>query len=433
VVLDRGDHRLVGYRSGWLDDPGEQMSNISESSGGTMPGKGELEKSASNGTLTLLIFMIRRKWFIAGCSILAALLGFGIVSIMDFKYKSSAVLRISNESGSSLASSLAGDLAIGGLLEGSMPKNSNTQAFLEVMFSREVLTKLINKYQLLQKYEKKNIEMLLPRLLKDLQCADEKNGIVRCEFVNNRPDSVKILLKDFVEISIARYDELQRKAAKEKTEFLRVRERDLKDSLVAAEIELLGFAIKNGILDASEQSRLSLGAISEIEASKAKIDLQLKLARSTIGADASQSLKMQQQSQFLGKELNRRLNDTTRGSSLALPPKIIPKVVLEERRLRVNMEGFRFLYQLASKERIAEESKIQGSVSPVQLLQEPYIPDWKSGPKRLFGLMVGFTLGGALSILFVVVNGVLRRELPVEDQIMENLQSLIDAITSLKS
>lgn len=404
-----------------------------ESSDVTMLRPDETANNNRIGTIDFLIFMIRRKWFIAACSILAACLGFGIVSLMDFKYKSSAVLRVSSESGSSLASSLAGDLAIGGLLEGSMPKNSNTQAFLEIMFSREVLTKLIIKYQLLKRYDKKNIEMALPKLLKDLQCADEKNGIVRCEFINNRPDSAQILLKDFVEISIVRYDELQRKAAREKTEFLKTRERDLKDSLVAAEIHLLGFAIKNGILDASEQSKLSLGAISEIEASKAIIDLQLQLARSTFGAGASQSLKMQEQSQFLGKELKRRLNDTARGSSLALPPKMIPKIILEERRLRVNMEGFRFLYQLASKERIAEESKIQGSVSPIQLLQEPYIPDWKSGPKRMFGLIVGLFLGGALSVIFVVLNGVLRRELPVEDRILENLQNLIKAVASVKS
>lgn len=377
----------------------------------------------------ILVALLRKRRWLFVMAVLCAALAFILASVSPKVYSSKAIVRLNGESTDNVASLLSGGTSAAKSLLGQQSSQSE-EVFSSILMSREVLLQVVAANHLDTVYKKKPKNLILKMFTKDLTLDASSSGLIECDV--EQKDSVLAckVLSSWLDIAVARYTLLENSRILQTTGYLRGREQEMMDSFEQSRDSLLRFYRKNNIFDAQEQVLHSIDALASIETTKGNLQVEENVGRFSDGNGSGKVALIEARQKAVANFQQDILNGKN-GRILMNPHTGVP-LVIEEKRLQSKLTLYASALQTIVKERLAMEAKLSSQAQSAQMIQQPYVPDWKEKPKRGVWMVVGFLLGLILSAMAVLLNAFLKDRLAVSPQILE-LKKLVGRELHLKN
>ncbi len=306
-----------------------------------------------------------------------------------YKSTASMILPQDNSMGlGSLGSLVSGGnsaLSIGAKLFG--VSSTNEDLILGILSSRGVLTKTINKYNLMDYYgiSDGNYDKALKAVKGDLIFEPNEYGMIEVSVINEDPDTAAIIANYLVGLADSLHIAINIEQAARSRKFIERRFLQNQDDLRNAEENFKNFQKKYDVLAVPEQIQFAVAAVGELEAQLVEKEIQLNSVKGSISSSSSIYKMLEVQINSIRqriKDFNKKsLNDDP---SMILPLDEIPELQMEYlrlyRELEIQNKILEFIYPLYEQAKLDEQKS-----TPTLLVIDKAVPaELKYAPKKAF-------------------------------------------------
>jgi len=354
------------------------------------------------------IYKEKKKRIFANCLILGILTAVLVYFIIDPIFLSYGTVKTTGKVlGLGMGISVPEISEFGEVLSGSS-SSKELALYEDILLSRRCLEEYIVRFGLMEENDYKNMQKAIKDVRENILyiLKDKVSGTMDIGVYDKDP----VKSKEMSEFLIAQLDKINiamnRQNAKNQRDFIQERYEASSAELIIVEDSLKQFQDIYGLspeILVKEISELEIKLEAEIESEKIKLELLQKII--SPGED-----EVQYQRDKINV-LERRLFDlqnSTDGSS-KLQLKGTPDIVLNFIRLKRNVEIqnkiLSVLLPLYEQAKIEEKKEIPTII----VLDQPFVPDEKSKPKRLTSIFVVMVLGFIFSYGFFFIKKQLKR------------------------
>jgi len=355
-------------------------------------------KSGISPFIENLIQLLRKKWFIIINTGVLALLSI-IISLMLPNWYSSRASIISSGGGTSNFLSMLSGIPMGDL--GLSALSEDISSYIAILESRSVRENIVNEFDLVNRYDAKDIEFAMGTLEQyvELKVSDEGNLLITVL------DKDPVVARDIVNVFIRELDRVNRHLSSEKghfnKEFLEERLVQNKNDLKNAENKLNDFQNKYGIVDIPSQVTVSIETYAQVYVKKIENEINLKVAGAMYSANDPKVIQYKKIDQELDKLLTKLANKGD-NKNILTAFKDLPDLGLEYGRLyrEVQLQNKILEIILPQYEQAAmEETK---NIPSLQIVDEPKVALNKAKPKRSLIVIATTFMAFILSVLYVL-------------------------------
>jgi len=385
----------------------------------------------------ILIFLLTRKKYTIGIPFLAGVLGFVIAWILPEYYKSE--IRVFLDTGSktvgvnslvkgAMSSNLLGSLGagIGGM--GGMQENEDL--YMEILNGRDVQLAAIEKFRLdtIYKYAKYK-ETLLKSFDKDIKIGvDELTGIISCEYEAINKVLARDLVRFVVEEANAKYIKLRKERALQTIEQLNVFKRGIVASVDSLSNVLIDFYRANNLLDLESQLKLTVTALASYEEQINNI----RISESRAGTDNSSVAELRKRRAILEREFQKLRGEYSKDylpskNSVFINSDWAAEKLIEQGRLESDFRRLFTMLEAIESNIVMEEGNAAKNLPVIQIVQDAYLADYKSKPKRAVWAAAGFLIFAVMVNSILILRGILNNEISCEEENRNNIKKLLKA------
>ena len=323
-----------------------------------------------------------------------------IISLMLPKwYASKATIISSGGSESNFLSMLSG-IPMGGL--GLSALNEDISNYIAILESRAVRENVVNKFDLITRYESKDVEFAMEELSANVELRVSEEGALIITVLDKDP----IVARDIANELILQLDGVNRRISSEKghfnREFLEGRLIQNQEDLKNAENNLKQFQQTYGLIDVPSQVTSAIETYALIYAKKVEADVQFEIAKSTYLSNDPRVIQLLKTK----SELNRLLdNMATNGDEkkILLAFHDLPDLGLQYARLyrEVELQSkiMEFLLPQYEQARM-EETK---NIPSLQVIDQPYVALNKTKPQRSLIVIATTVMTFLMSIIYIII------------------------------
>lgn len=369
---------------------------------------------------SFLLYLLSHKKFVI-FPILVAGICFGIAWLLPPYYKSDIRVQIEDSQGGGamglLSSVMKGgkgaSSGMGGPLSSLMSSTGDLTAkdlYMEVITGREVMLETIHKFRLDTLYKKKANELLLKRFDKEVKIEDE-DGIISCSFEAKDKYMARDLVRFMVHRANEKYQELQKQGLLYSVEYLQKSQRDLMDSVKTIGEELVEFYRENNLVDLESQMKLTMTALAAYEG---QIN-NFKLTEQSEGENAS-AAEMRKRRNLLEqkfKELRGGFSENYKPSdkTLYVNSSWAMSKILYQKQRQAELQMYLSLLEVTSTQVLMTEAERLKNQPAIQIIQDAYLPDWKTRPKRGIWAVAGFGASAFAVFIYLLLSGLVSGEI----------------------
>jgi len=384
--------------------------------------------------MEILIFLLNRKKYSICIPVIAGILGFILASIVQPYYNSEIIIRLDNTASKSGISSLVKNVApanlLGSLGTGMSGPQEDEDLYLEILGGRDVLLATIEKFRLDTIYKNlKYKEALLKAAEKDINVkVNELTGMITCSYEAKNKVLARDLVRFIVDEANSIYVRLRRERALQTIEHLNSFRQNILASVDSSSQALINFYRDNNLLNLASQFQLTLATLAGYE-DQIK---NLKISEVKAGADNSSAAELSKRRAILEREFQKLRGEF---SDDYLPNKksvyvnsdwAIEKLI-EQERLEGNLKRLFITLEMVEGNIVMEEANAAKNLPVIQIVQDAYLPDYKSGPKRAIWAIAAFLLSVGIIYSIMILYGVLNNDIPCEEKTRDNLKKLINS------
>jgi uncharacterized protein involved in exopolysaccharide biosynthesis len=361
--------------------------------------------------LDLLILLLKRKRFILLTTTAFGIIGLLVSFILRPVYRAETkILPPSQSPAGAFAQTLSGVFNMPGFLAQGLGVKSQMELYIEMLKSRSVLDRIIDRFDLMKRKKKKYPEDARKSLLKIVTIEGEKNsGLVTVKVDDRDPKRAAEMANAFIE-------ELKRIAgglaiteAAQRRLFFEEQLKDVKASLSKAEEDVRGFQETTGALQVDAQARAVIGGIAMFRAQIAAKEVQLKVLRSYATPQNPDVQKIEEELQALKAELAQQESSGKTGHDPMMPTGRIPSVGMEYLRKFREVKYNEILFELLSKQyEIARLEEARDAVV-IQVIDPAVPPQKKYKPKRMLITLGAMAAGFLISVFASCIGGFVER------------------------
>lgn len=361
--------------------------------------------------LDLLILLLKRKRFILLTTAAFGIIGLLVSFILRPVYRAETkILPPSQSPAGSFAQTLSGVFNMPGFLAQGLGVKSQMELYIEMLKSRSVLDRIVDRFDLMKRKKKKYPEDARKALLKVVTIEGEKNsGLVTVKVDDRDPKRAAEMANAFIE-------ELKRLAgglaiteAAQRRLFFEEQLKDVKASLSKAEEDIRGFQETTGALQVDAQARAVIGGIAMFRAQIAAKEVQLKVLRSFATPQNPDVQKIEEELQGLKEELGRLESGARRGHDPMMPTGRIPSVGMEYLRRFREVKYNETLFELLSKQYEIARLEEARDAAVIQVVDPAIPPRKKYKPKRLLITFGAMAAGFLISVFASCIAGFVER------------------------
>ncbi len=232
----------------------------------------------------------RRKWLVGLFVLITTLATVGVSFLMTPIYEASATLHLKEQK----PSLLGGDFLGSGVTGLSTREEINTQ--VEILKSRSVLEKVIKDLDLIEKFEveqelpeAERFQLALDKLRADISVRPVANTrLIRVTLSSKDPELARDMANTISSAFIERDVESKRGEANSVLAFVSGQVDEVSERLMTAEEDLLRFKEAEGISILSEEARLKVGLLAQLESSFQEVKVERDVLNARIAAVLSQ-------------------------------------------------------------------------------------------------------------------------------------------------
>jgi len=345
-----------------------------------------------------LIQLLKKKWFIIINTSIFAVLSI-IISLMLPNWYSSRASIISSGGGTSNFLSMLSGIPMGDL--GLSALSEDISNYIAILESRSVREKIVEEFDLVNRYESKDIEFAMGTLNEYVELKVSEEGNLLITVLDKDP----VVARDIANAFIRELDLVNRRLSREKgyfnREFLEKRLDQNKNDLKNAEDKLNKFQNEYGIVDVPSQVTVSIETYAQVYVKKIENEVNLNVAKamhSVNNPDVIQYKKIDQELEKLLTNLANKGDD----KNILTAFKDLPDLGLEYARLyrEVQLQNKILEIILPQYEQAAmEETK---NIPSLQIVDEPKVALNKAKPKRSIIVMATTLMAFILSVMYVL-------------------------------
>lgn len=354
-------------------------------------------ESRKNPVLDFLLLLLGRKRLVLGIVLLTSSITAVYSLVMDKTFDSTALI-LPPEGGSSPLLGMLGDLPMGDMLGslGGLGGGAGGEYFTAILNSRTMLEGLLETFDLRAHYEMEDDE--IEKILKVMRDAiyaelEFETGMIRLTVEDKDP----VTARDMAQWMIQRLEETNHdfntRRARNSRLFVGGEVAKARAELDSLETDLVGFQQRERMLEPTEQASVIIARYSELKAQEAVKELELRMARTRLGASHPEIARLEGELAAVRGQLKQSYE---RGDSdLFLAVADLPETTLEflrrKRELEIANQKLLFLLPQLEKAKIDEVND-----TPVlEVIDPPRVAEKRIRPKR--ALMV--LAAGAVSLL----------------------------------
>jgi uncharacterized protein involved in exopolysaccharide biosynthesis len=385
----------------------------------------------------ILIFLLKRKKYSIGIPFLAGILGFVIAWISPEYYKSEIRVFLDTGSKTTNISSLVKNAASSNLLGslgtsiGNGGAQENEDLYLEIVNGRDVQLATIEKFRLDTIYKgAKYKETLLKRFDKDIKVGvDELTGIISCEYEAENKVLARDLVRFVVEEANAKYIKLRKERALQTIEQLNVFKQSIVISVDSLSEVLINFYRDNNLLDLESQLKLTITALASYEE---QIN-NMRISEGRAGTDNSSVAELRKRRAILEREFKKLRGEYSKDylpskSSVYINSDWAAEKIIEQGKLESDFKRLFTMLETIESNIVMEEGNAAKNLPVIQIVQDAYLADYKSKPKRAVWAVVTFLISGIFVHSILILQGINSNELFIEVKSKENLKNILKAL-----
>jgi capsule polysaccharide export protein KpsE/RkpR len=352
------------------------------------------------------VLIVKWKKFLVVSFLLSLIIGYLLIFfLIDEKYDSTALI-IPAEGGdvtgiSSIMKSFT-NLPIS--VPGLSGNKETTDIYTTIIFSRQSLQKLVDKFNLMSEYDDKNIDETIKALSNDITADETQKGAYEITVRSSSAKKASEMTNFMVEQLNSTLINLNTTKARENRFFLQKRYEDVKNNLHASQDSLVRYQRKSGIIFVEEQAKSSIEAYAKLESEMLVKEIEVNVLTKLYGEDAPQTQNANiAYSEFQNKFM--KLKSGEEKSELLLPIENLPEKAMTYLRyysdVEINKTLMEFILPLYEQSKFEE----QKSIPFIQIIDRGSIPTKKSFPPRIL-----FTLLLAVIICSTLLSVIILRE-----------------------
>jgi uncharacterized protein involved in exopolysaccharide biosynthesis len=337
------------------------------------------------------------------------------------QYRAQAVIFTPKTQSQFPLSSLMSSLPIGDLKNGlNFLEEKNNDLLLSILQSRKMAETVINRFDLVNRYgfmksKKYFFEDVIRRLSKNVSITEDKYSNITVCVTDTNPQTAADMANFMVDELNLRSYELSRENAKSSRVFFAERIAAIKQTLDSVTEQLTRFKKRNSVFDLEQQIKTAINALSELEAQREGIDLQIELDKSQLEADNPKLHELYQTKNIFNKKINEYLENGN--GEMLIPLKSVPEKARQYALLLRDVKFQEALYQLSLQMWEQARLKEADNVPVIQILDFAHTPQKRSSPQRSI-LCILFFFAGIIvsSVLICLYEWYRKQELSKTDR-----------------
>ena len=389
-------------------------------------GQGTIAKDNEVLMDNLLLFWTNRKFFVKN-TIIVAFISLIISLLLPKWYASKAVVLSSGAGKFNFLSSIS-PIPVANF--GLSTINEDINNFIAILQSRTVKEYMVNKFNLVERYNQRDIEYAMEALEEKMELEVTEEGTLEISIIDKDP----IVAKQMVSEVLIMLDQINQnigmEAGRYNREFLEKRLNENENNLEKAELDLKIFQEKTGIIDLVAQlsSTMQMSAqaynsifeaYTELYAKKIETETQLAVAKTTLSINnptLMQLEKLLNEQTFQLEQLMIKLDAKLQYLLSSITPTQVDNIPNIEFSVSFNslpslgLENARLIREVKLQSTIQEilipqyeQAKLEETknIPTLQLIDKPKVAINKAKPKRAL-IVIGSTLMSILvSFIFV--------------------------------
>jgi uncharacterized protein involved in exopolysaccharide biosynthesis len=350
--------------------------------------------------------LYRRRRLILGitaaCAVVAAVISF----LLPVFYKAESRILPPQDKGSNLAAQMMGQAGgLVALVGGAAGLKSPGELYVEMLKSRTVLDRMVDRFGLMKTYKAKYREDARNNLRGFLTVREErKSGVIILTVEDKDPGRAAEMANAFVEELKSLAGGLAISEAGQRRMFFEEQIRHTKESLARSEEEIKGFQQRTGMFQVDAQARAIIEGIANLRARIAAKEVEARVLRSFATAQNPDLQRTEEEIRALRVELEKIETAKSQGFDPLMPSKRVPELGTEYLRRLRQLKYNETLYELLAKQyELAKLDEARDAVV-IQVIDRAVPPERKSRPKRAVIILSSALLGllgsaGALSVV----------------------------------
>lgn len=359
--------------------------------------------------------VVRRARLILRITVATAVAAVAISFLLPVYYKAETrIFPPQEKGGMNLAAQLLGQGGAGliGLAGGVAGVKSQGELFVEIIKSRSVLDRIVDRFNLLNLYgsdifnftKKRYRQDARKKLLKLITVReDRKSGIIILTVEDKDPKRAAEMANAFVEELKSLRGGLAISEAGQRRMFFEDQLHDTKESLARAEDEVKGFQQRTGMFQVDAQARAIIEGIARLRAGIAVKEVEAKVLRSFATTQNPDVQRVEEEIRALRSELEKL--ETSKGSGFdpLMPSGRVPEMGTEYLRKLRQLKYNETLYELLSKQyELAKLDEARDAIV-IQVIDRAVPPERKSRPQRVLIVLLATGMALFLAILFALL------------------------------
>jgi len=338
---------------------------------------------------------------------------FGLISssiiafLLPNIYYSYSVIKPSEDSGVNILSSVLGAKGLSGIQRNLSIGNlqySDLDYFKTLILSRSIAIRLIDEFDLRNVYRQKYYFKTINELHQNTTIQlDNKSNVLIVGVYDEKPERAYLMLNKYLNL----LDSLVKNIKKENLivdyEILESRYLFYIQELQSFEDSMKQFQQKYGIIIPTEQYTAAINTISELEIQKTIMELELDKMNKLKGVNSPESQSLREQIKFMKDKINSlTMNIDSKDRFKFIPSfNLAPEILLIYSRLfqniQIRQKLIEFIYPLYEQLKMDLKKESPAFI----VIDKPFIPEYKSKPKRAIIILTGTFLMFIFSFIYI--------------------------------
>ncbi len=357
------------------------------------------------------IILLRWKLFVI-LPIFSAIVAIAIGFFMPKWYRAEAQILppYTSAGGSSLINGLIGGMmGFAGDGDFTLPfMVSPTDLWGAVLKTRGISDSIIVKFDLQNKYHKKNLGDTYKQFEKLLFVDISPEGIVTVGFEDKSPQLSAEITAEIVRLLDQTVRAVRTTYAQRNREYLENRLEEAETTLVKSENTLLAFQKKNRAISLEDQAKVAVENVASLYAQMSVLEVQID-AMLKSGAQYSPELQqLTAQSNEMRSKI-KKLEVSGDDVMLGTPLQKYPDLILEYARLYREFKIDEMVFSMLKQQYIQAQLEENRNTASLNVISAPTPPDKKLRPKKALMALGAFAGTFVLLFVFVIINSFVQK------------------------
>jgi uncharacterized protein involved in exopolysaccharide biosynthesis len=348
----------------------------------------------------LFSMLLARKRLIASATLLGVA-GAAAISLFVTPLFTATAAIMPPQQSQSVASALLGQIGALASSGRELGLRNPGDLYVGVLESRTVADEIIKRFDLKTEFKTKTLTDTRLKLAKMTHIEAGKDSLLRISVDSPDPKRASDLANAYVDALYRQNTRMALAESNQRRVFFEGQLQAVKESLIAAEMDLKSTQQKTGLVQVSSQAEAAIRSVAQTRAEIMLREVGLQRLRAGATAQNPEVVRTETEISALRGQLSQLESTQSHAGDPLLPPSMLPNSALEYLRRAREVRYQEAIFEALAKQYEAAKIDEAKQAPVIQVVDQAVPPDLRSWPKRrlfvVFGAAIALILSSTLA------------------------------------